>query len=230
MLSVTISTAAFTQTILTGVFACYMAIPPESCCLVSLAASKLPFGVRRSIRTMFKPPDIVPLLPKRAYGGIAVFVLELHLGNMRWDVTLARGSLLTWFGLSCSWNLGCRIASRMLICRLRTFHSPSTTALIIRKLPAAPIAMCSLPLGMNSTITGEMEESGRLLGSIKFAGDGRRPRAFCELGSEKSFILLFMMSVSGIINWEPKSRFTVLVREIAMPDASAAEIWDVPWL
>ena len=48
---------------------------------------------------------------------------------------------------------------------------------------------------------------------------------------EKSFISLFIMTpVSGIINWEPNKRLIVLVREIAIPEASAVTTCDVPGL
>ena len=36
--------------------------------------------------------------------------------------------------------------------------------------------------------------------------------------------------VSGTIIREPKNRLTVVVREVAMPEASAVTTWDVPWL
>ena len=48
---------------------------------------------------------------------------------------------------------------------------------------------------------------------------------------EKSFISLFMMTpVSGTTSWLPKSRLTVVVREMAMPEASAVTTWEVPCL
>jgi hypothetical protein len=51
------------------------------------------------------------------------------------------------------------------------------------------------------------------------------------LGTEKSSISLFMMSpVSGIISCDPNTRLRVLVRDTAIPDASAVETWDVPGL
>ena len=39
-----------------------------------------------------------------------------------------------------------------------------------------------------------------------------------------------MMPLSGTMTCEPKKRLTVVVREMASPDLSTAEIWDVPWL
>lgn len=46
---------------------------------------------------------------------------------------------------------------------------------------------------------------------------------------EKSFIsLLRMTPVEGTIIWLPNRRFTVVVREIARPEASADTISEVP--
>ena len=39
-----------------------------------------------------------------------------------------------------------------------------------------------------------------------------------------------MMPVSGTMTLEPKKRLIVVVRDVAMPDASAVPIWEVPWL
>ena len=39
-----------------------------------------------------------------------------------------------------------------------------------------------------------------------------------------------IIPVSGTISWEPNIVFIVVVRLIAIPDASAATIWEVPWL
>lgn len=50
-----------------------------------------------------------------------------------------------------------------------------------------------------------------------------------ELGIEKSFISsLRITPVSGTMTVDPKSRLIVVVKEIAMPDASAATISLVP--
>lgn len=37
-----------------------------------------------------------------------------------------------------------------------------------------------------------------------------------------------MTPVSGTMSWEPKRRFMVVVREMAMPLLSAVTMWDVP--
>lgn len=69
---------------------------------------------------------------------------------------------------------------------------------------------------------GEIEERGRLPGRMKFEGEGTYPKALEELGIEKSFISLFMITpVSGTINCEPKRRLMVVVKLMAMPEASA---------
>ena len=76
-----------------------------------------------------------------------------------------------------------------------------------------------------------MDERGRLPGRMKLAGEGTKPKALVEFGMEKSFISLFMMMpVSGTMRREPKVRLMVLVEEMARPEASAVDMWDVPGL
>ena len=78
---------------------------------------------------------------------------------------------------------------------------------------------------------GLIDESGRLPGLMKFAGDGLKPKGFFPFGNEKSFISLFMMiPVMGSISRDPKRRLTVLVSETAMPKASAVDTCEVPGL
>lgn len=63
---------------------------------------------------------------------------------------------------------------------------------VILEPPAEPaIRMASSFL--SSTMNGHMEESGRLLGSMKFAFEGRRPKPFFKPGDEKSSISSFNM-------------------------------------
>lgn len=76
-----------------------------------------------------------------------------------------------------------------------------------------------------------MEESGRFPLRMKFEGDGTYPKALEVSGIEKSFISLFIMTpVSGTRRWEPKRRLMVVVRLMAIPEASAVTTWDVPGL
>ncbi|KAL8875574.1 MAG: hypothetical protein Q9198_006086, partial [Flavoplaca austrocitrina] len=57
------------------------------------------------------------------------------------------------------------------------------------------------------------------------------PKALDEFGIEKSFISLFIITpVDSTINWEPNNKLIVVVRVIAMPEASAVTTWDVPGL
>ena len=75
------------------------------------------------------------------------------------------------------------------------------------------------------TISGEIDDSGRAPGRMKFAGEGTKPNALEAFGMEKSFISLFMMMpVSGTMSWEPKRRLMVVVREMANPSASTTLI------
>ena len=79
------------------------------------------------------------------------------------------------------------------------------------------------------TISGEIDESGRAPGRMKFAGEGTNPKALDALGMEKSFISLFMMMpVSGTMSCEPKRRLIVVVRDMASPDSSMTLMCDVP--
>ena len=69
-----------------------------------------------------------------------------------------------------------------------------------------------------------MEDNGRLPGLMKLAGEGIKPKALDLLGTEKSSISLFMMRpVSGIMSCDPNTRLSVLVKETAIPEASAVE-------
>ncbi len=69
-----------------------------------------------------------------------------------------------------------------------------------------------------------MEKSMRRGKSWAFEGEG-------EEEEDLPFISLFMITpVSGTINWEPNRRFTVLVRLVAIPEASAVTICEVPGL
>lgn len=53
----------------------------------------------------------------------------------------------------------------------------------------------------------------------------------CEAEEETARIISYrMMPVSGSTISAPKSRFTVVVRDTAMPDLSAAAMCEVPWL
>ena len=103
----------------------------------------------------------------------------------------------------------------------------------MREPPAAPTAMykasaARVALGC-STMTGEMEDSGRLPGRMKFAGDGMKPNALLVLGMLKSFIsLLRIRPVSGTTTCEPKRRFTVVVSVMARPATSAETMCEVP--
>ena len=97
--------------------------------------------------------------------------------------------------------------------------------------PAPPITAYNDPLSLNSRMTGLMDESGRLPGRMKLAGEGTKPKELFALGVEKSSISLFMMMpVSGTMRREPKVRLMVLVEEMARPEASAVEICEVPGL
>ena len=99
-------------------------------------------------------------------------------------------------------------------------------------------------------MVGEIDDSGLLPGRMKFDGEGEYPKALVCPGTEKSFISLFMMTpVSGTQSLElktpsqgdrsllwkarvtyPNNRLTVVVKEIAMPEASAVTIVEVPEL
>lgn len=59
--------------------------------------------------------------------------------------------------------------------------------------PPADPAMNTASLFLSSTISGHIDESGRLFGAMKFAGDGRNPKPFVLPGVEKSSISSFNM-------------------------------------
>jgi hypothetical protein len=63
---------------------------------------------------------------------------------------------------------------------------------MILEPPAAPVLRNRSPEGY-STMTGVMEESGRLPGRMKLLGQGTKPNALETPGMEKSFISLFMI-------------------------------------
>ena len=52
------------------------------------------------------------------------------------------------------------------------YHKLCTVAVMILEPPAAPTTKYKLELSRCSTMTGEMEESGRLPGRTKLAGEG----------------------------------------------------------
>jgi hypothetical protein len=69
-----------------------------------------------------------------------------------------------------------------------------------------------------------MDDNGRLLGAMKLDSDGMYPKWLLLFGTEKSSIWLFMIKPKpGIISLDPQLRLGVLVSEIAMPLASAAD-------
>ena len=77
-----------------------------------------------------------------------------------------------------------------------------------------------------------MEDKGRFAREDEnWRGRERSRRRWTGRGMEKSFISLFMMTpVSGTTSWLPKSRLTVVVSEMAIPEASAVTMWEVPCL
>ena len=66
----------------------------------------------------------------------------------------------------------------------------------MRDPPAAPVVKNTVELSANSAITGEMDESGRLPGAMKLAGEGSKPNEFRRPGWEKSSISLLLYTVS----------------------------------
>lgn len=74
---------------------------------------------------------------------------------------------------------------------------------MIREPPAAPITSLASPVGITMT-AGHIEDSGRLPGTIKFAGDGGMPKMLVIFGEEKSSISsLKMIPVSSPRRLEP---------------------------
>ncbi len=102
---------------------------------------------------------------------------------------------------------------------------------MMRLPPAEPTTKYRVLFDRNSTMVGDIDERGRFPGRMKLEGEGMKPKKLEELGIEKSFISLFMMTpVESTINCEPNKVLMVVVKLIAMPEASATTIWDVPGL
>lgn len=100
---------------------------------------------------------------------------------------------------------------------------------MILEPPADPIAAYRLPFDRCSTMTGEMLDSGRFPGRMKFASVGMNPNELFLPGTLKSSISLFRMTpVSGTINRDPKIVLMVVVSEMLSPDSSAVTMCDVP--
>lgn len=64
------------------------------------------------------------------------------------------------------------------------------TVVVIFEPPADP-AMKMASLYLSNKMTGHIDESGRLLGLMKFAGDGASPKLLFFPGDEKSSISSF---------------------------------------
>ena len=127
-------------------------------------------------------------------------------------------------------------------------HRFCIVGVMIREPPAAPVTKYKLCFDACSAMAGDIEDRGRLPGRMKLFGVGMYPNTLELPGIEKSrnavririvtvdrdqgqvpFIPSFMITpVSGTITCDPKRRFTVVVKLIANPLASAVAISEVP--
>ncbi|EZF98240.1 hypothetical protein H113_01934 [Trichophyton rubrum MR1459] len=113
-------------------------------------------------------------------------------------------SIRATLGTSWSCSRGAFRAWRTFIFLSMTLMTLWSVPVIIWEPPAAPLTKYREPSG-RVMMVGQMEESGRLPGRMKFDGEGLYPKELLCPGTEKSSISLFMMMpVSGTMTRLPK--------------------------